>query len=304
MSYFEKADKMRAYINTTQRHGPSQALIDFINHGKDFGLEIGLESLNQFSTQTQHEIILSKMDPDALDVIGIESLSETIKKISNTAFFGGALAALGLSVINPALAIIPLGISLAGAIGIQTSLKLNSKELYTRDEVQRSVDMLNTRIMIVDYLLNIKPSSSTINNWEKVKLEISPDNKVLGKVRTTLDTLINKHEKIERKEIYSRSGWTESEFKRLSNEMSAIAKKVSTIKAKLESTMSDVNKLSESLSKNVSVDGKTILPIVKSYVTLVKSEVAVLKNVLLGTQYIAANVRHYIEQLADKDNKK
>jgi hypothetical protein len=65
---------MRQYKEVIKKNGPTQALIDFINHGKDFGADIGLESFSNFSTQAQHEIMLSKMDPDMMEEAAIESL--------------------------------------------------------------------------------------------------------------------------------------------------------------------------------------------------------------------------------------
>lgn len=80
LSLFKQADQARVYIATTTAHGPSQQLLDFINYDKTIGKEIGLESFETFSTGTQHEILLSKLNPDQLDQLGMEGFRDGVKK--------------------------------------------------------------------------------------------------------------------------------------------------------------------------------------------------------------------------------
>lgn len=59
-----QSDMERAYVHITKNQGPSQQLLDFINYDKSLGRELGLESFDSFSTPVQHEILLSKLNPD------------------------------------------------------------------------------------------------------------------------------------------------------------------------------------------------------------------------------------------------
>jgi len=83
-------DLAQAYIMVTQEHGPSHQLISFINHNRDFGKEIGLESFNNFSLQVQHEIFLSKLNIEELDSLALESLATRLHTMSSWLMGAGA----------------------------------------------------------------------------------------------------------------------------------------------------------------------------------------------------------------------
>jgi hypothetical protein len=80
MDYFEAALKARAYIQTTAQHGPSKQLLDFINYDGNLYTDLGLESLGleTMSLTTQHEIVLSKLNPNDLDRLGMEGLIDLV----------------------------------------------------------------------------------------------------------------------------------------------------------------------------------------------------------------------------------
>lgn len=86
---FESADLMRRYRMVTEQHGPSQALLDFVNHDRNFGKEIGLESFETFSTQTQHEIMLSQLNINTAESIAMEGFVDFLKKYRGWLLLGG-----------------------------------------------------------------------------------------------------------------------------------------------------------------------------------------------------------------------
>lgn len=110
---FATTDLMRAYIDTTNTHGPSQALIDFIDYDKQFGNEIGVESFSNFSTQAQHELLVHKLDPIGLEAIQLGNMTDRVKKISNYLLAGGAAATVVAALKNPAWA----GVGIVGLAG-------------------------------------------------------------------------------------------------------------------------------------------------------------------------------------------
>ena len=73
----------RAYVKVTQEHGPSQQLIDFINHDGRLGDEIGLEGFSNFSTTTQHELLLSRLQTDLYEALAMEGLGSFFKKLAH-----------------------------------------------------------------------------------------------------------------------------------------------------------------------------------------------------------------------------
>ena len=96
----DEADKARAYIDITARLGPSEQLLAFINHDGNLGQEIGLESFDNFSLTTQHELLLSKLDPDALDQMAMEDLDTTIDTTAKILAGLGSISAFGGIVVG------------------------------------------------------------------------------------------------------------------------------------------------------------------------------------------------------------
>lgn len=90
-----QAEMARAYQTVTAQHGPSQALIDFINNDGGLKEEIGLEAFDTFSTEVQHEIFSSKINVDQLESIALESLAGNIQKMAKWLTGAGSVVALG-----------------------------------------------------------------------------------------------------------------------------------------------------------------------------------------------------------------
>lgn len=74
-----EADMAKAYIDITKTQGPSQQLLDFINFDGSLKDDIGLEGYDTFSTLAQHEIFLSKLDSQAMEVRALEALTATVE---------------------------------------------------------------------------------------------------------------------------------------------------------------------------------------------------------------------------------
>lgn len=89
-SNLKAAEEARAYISITNEQGPSEQLLAFINFDGKLEEEIGLEGYNALSLQARHEILLSKLNPDAMEAVAIENLYEKIAKISKYSLYGTA----------------------------------------------------------------------------------------------------------------------------------------------------------------------------------------------------------------------
>lgn len=87
-------DMMEAYLRITAEHGPSHALIDFVNFDGKLSEELGI-GIESFSVGTQHEILASKLYPDALDEAAYESLAEKIDTFAKWIAGVGSVAHLG-----------------------------------------------------------------------------------------------------------------------------------------------------------------------------------------------------------------
>lgn len=87
---FSQIEMMQAYVNITEKHGPSAQLLAFIDFDGKLEEELGLEGYNAMSLQTRHEILISKFNINSLEDIALESLYEKISKFSKYSFFGMA----------------------------------------------------------------------------------------------------------------------------------------------------------------------------------------------------------------------
>lgn len=97
-SNLKAADEARAYISITNEQGPSEQLLAFINFDNKLEDEIGFEGYNTLSLQARHEILLSKLNPSAMEAVAMEGLVEKIDKISKWMMVvGGASSVSGLA---------------------------------------------------------------------------------------------------------------------------------------------------------------------------------------------------------------
>ena len=54
-------DIVQAYLDITEKYGPSEQLLAFIDYDNTLPYELGLESFNSLSLQTRHEVLNSKL---------------------------------------------------------------------------------------------------------------------------------------------------------------------------------------------------------------------------------------------------
>ena len=148
--HFDKADMMRRYIAVTEQHGPSQALIDFINDDKSFAAEIGLESFDSLSAGTQHELILTKIDPSAAESMGIESFRDALKK------YRWWLVAGGLTLVGWPLLV-------AGIAGIIA--KKSDEEVVPRTAFEELVKSWTDDFKDIEDIVNKIPDDLSDEHW-------------------------------------------------------------------------------------------------------------------------------------------
>jgi len=174
MDYFEEAQKARAYIQTTAQYGPNKQLLDFINYDGNLYTDLGLESLGleTMSLITQHEMLLSKLNPDHLEEMAMEDLKKTVAKFGEYLSVGGALVGTGgLLALSPKLAGIGIASILAGLI----TIKLSGHD-YAKDAESKVIPFSATRKIedIFDRLVSddervakSMPSGFSTSAWRK-----------------------------------------------------------------------------------------------------------------------------------------
>lgn len=174
-------DLGQAYINATQEHGPSQQLMLFINRNGDYGKSIGLESFETFSLQTQHEIMLSKLNLTELDYLAVESLVGRIHTIGKWLQGGGALAAFFVSGAIGGLGIPAI---IAGTIIRIVNTKVNGVIKYSDfGRFQTAFDRYVREELLI---ANQIPSSDNTEAWNRyLKIQLAEQ------AKNTITTLIN-----------------------------------------------------------------------------------------------------------------
>ena len=146
----------RAYIDVTKTLGPSEQLLQFINYDNQLSQEInfGLESL---SLNSQHEIVLSKLDPDALGNMGLENLGS---RIDNFISFIGK---------NPELTMIAFGGIAAAVIaaGAIVEAHVNRNKVRTLAYYNALQTNFDTAIAQDEAYLSKLPSTYDESEWKK-----------------------------------------------------------------------------------------------------------------------------------------
>jgi hypothetical protein len=241
MNPFEEAQKARAYIQTTAQHGPSQQLLDFINYDGNLFSDLGLESLGleTMSLTTQHEMLVSKLNPDHLEEMAVEGLGSTIMALS-TKLLSSDVA-------------IPL---LVGAVAITRFILSNrDKTLVISHDEYLKLKTQNEKLFnsIKSHIEKI-PTNHNKDNWEKYSNDCVNLSKRLPDDFLSSPTLIKK------------SGWNDSTLKSEVLDCDKDAKKFTELEKDLGNRLKNLSKLVESDDfKEDRLIGKYILEVVNSY---------------------------------------
>lgn len=158
---FRQAEMARKYKEITEAQGPSQQLIDFINADGKLGEEIGLEGFETFSTGTQHEILLSKLNADAMEAVAMEGFKDFAKKYRRWLLGGGILLTLGTGVIS----IISGSLMAAGVAGI--IMKHDDSLVITKAAFSRWADYIDGDMGVLDSLVKEMPTDANESSWDK-----------------------------------------------------------------------------------------------------------------------------------------
>lgn len=255
---FEYADLMRKYKSVTESHGPSQALIDFVNQDNSFIGSIGVESFEQFSTPTQHEIILSNMNADSVDLLGLESLASAIDKSANwlmgvgaVGFFGSILATIkGSGDIKSRVIVggISYGAFLTGAIVSAVNTKING--VFPQPafhKVERAFDLVLSEDI---YNSSMIPNGFVLDDWQNYYANMfSKHSESSEKWSKSLDAILDVQLDV-KDVIPEKAGWTEKTFqeagKWLINSTIKVHEEELKLAKKIESIEDFLNKAKES----------------------------------------------------------
>jgi len=234
---FKAADEARAYISITNEMGPSEQLLAFINFDGKLEEEIGLEGYNAMSLQARHEILLSKINPNLLESIGIESLISKIDTMSKWLMGVGAALGVGSVVVaegSPDIDGKTAGAFIAGlvafVIGGITKIVIDSKYgIISYQDFKRAQKIADSVFEEELFISSHLPTSFSLEKWinfktvikkfpvgndsrfrnERIETEVDKNNGTVHSYLTHDDYL---------DESYTRSGtnhkyWNENEFK-------------------------------------------------------------------------------------------
>lgn len=218
---FREADLMYRYKTVTDAHGPSQVLIDFINHGKDFGFEIGLENFNNFSTTTQHEIMLSKMNPEAVEEVAMEGFVDFLKKYRGWLLLGGFI-------------IPPLWLgSIIGFVANAAQIQVPKYSAYM--DLKKDY---GEAIPLIKKLISATPSGTDAKSWKSFE---SVADEINEKITYTKESTIFESTVVES------SGWTPEKF---SSEAKFLDDQIETFEKIREGYASKVEQLQKYIAVN------------------------------------------------------
>lgn len=185
-THFTNALFIRNYKSVTTEHGPSQALIDFVNHDKQFGSEIGLESFESFSTLVQHEIMLNKFNSINVESFAMEGLLNFLKKYRGWLLLGGFI-------------IPPLWT--AGIVGyVAKALEVQVPSYADYVDVKKEY---GDAVLLIKTLMAETPSGTDPKSWAEFKVKSDAINE---KIEYTKDTDMFRLSHVEV------SGWTADKF--------------------------------------------------------------------------------------------
>lgn len=222
---FKAADQARAYVAITTEHGPSQQLIDFINFDGKLGEEIGLEGWSNFSTLTQHEVLLSKLNPDAMEAVAMEGFRDFLKKYKVWLTGAGAVGAyvLGGPLWIGLLAAGVAGLVLARADTIATTLR----------DFNGHKAAVNTYVSSMKTVIGSLPSDGNSGKWVGIKDKVET---VSSKLHDDFfkDTVDN-YKKI------ADGGWTPSELISAAKWYNSTVEEIEELQKKFSADLEKVN---------------------------------------------------------------
>jgi hypothetical protein len=210
-SFRREADLARAYIQITSEMGPCPALLAFVNYDKNLKDVVGLEKFDSLSTEAQHEILLSTLDPDRLDQMALENLSDKLKKLSNHLLLFGAGGILGAAVTKGKTRHVLAGVgAVLGFTGIIVEKISNhlDKDLVTPfSNFIKYKELFSEAFNADKFFLRSMPKSFSKAEWSKFNTDVLHDHtssysKITIKLHDKLKSI--KDEKIH----ISKSGWT------------------------------------------------------------------------------------------------
>lgn len=243
---FKAVDQARAYVAITAEHGPSQQLIDFINFDGKLGEEIGLEGWSDFSTTTQHEILLSKLNPDAMEAVAMEGFADFVKKYRYWLVGAGAVQKLFIGGLmwGPLIALGAAGIIMKRAETRATTLRDFSKN---KSSIDKYTTILKTNV-------NNLPKGGDSGKW--VSLKESVENS-FGELDKEFDELAeDNYKKVQD------GGWTPAEFISAAKWYDAAVKEVEYIQKRfhddLEKIDADNIKDAKAINEGISAVFKAI----------------------------------------------
>lgn len=81
------AEQHRLYRQVTDLHGPSEALLAFIDPNGQFASQLGMESFDSLSLEERHQIVLDNLDPEYYQSMAMEGLLTKFRKMLGIHFF-------------------------------------------------------------------------------------------------------------------------------------------------------------------------------------------------------------------------
>jgi len=215
-SLMEDAEKARAYIQTTAQHGPSKQLLDFINYDGNLFSDLGLESLGleTMSLTTQHEMLLSKLNPDHLEEMAMEDLDSTIdtttKYLTGISSIGAIVAAgSGDYISGPTSKIIALSLGVL-ASAAQTIRVVNSKtnrHILSYSDYRDMTKAFDTMFKLDRDIVSKLPHDFELSSWKRFDDGVDS---VLEKYDDRTELLLHTSSE---SVPFSKSGWTDAKFK-------------------------------------------------------------------------------------------
>lgn len=157
---FRQAEMARKYKEITEAQGPSQQLIDFINADGKLGEEIGLEGFESFSTSTQHEILLSKLNPDEMEAVAMEGFGDFVKKYRGWLTGAGVVAlwATGPGIVTAAL----LAAGVSGLV-----MKFTDSIVIDKGAFVKWANAIDDGMAALEASVRGLPSDTNEGSWEK-----------------------------------------------------------------------------------------------------------------------------------------
>jgi hypothetical protein len=220
MDYFEAALKARAYIQTTAQHGPSKQLLDFINYDGNLYTDLGLESLGleTMSLTTQHEIVLSKLNPNDLDRLGLEGLKEKLYTLGSALTLGGiGVGFLGTRNKDPNKIMKLCGITLAAIVAGQIVFKIADKTKPDPLVISYSTfikirSQFESMLKIDKKMADKIPNNFKQGDWERYYY-LFDDDDIYNESLKYFDLVSLRKE--DKEVALSKSGWDPSKFKEM-----------------------------------------------------------------------------------------